>query len=237
MIDWNQFEAFTFDCYGTLIDWETGILNGTRPVLAAHGISLSDDELLETFAEFETYVELSVCPVCAPMLTYKEVLTLVLFRFSQKYGFELAPEQTVALRNSLQDWPAFPDSAEALKKLKTKKKLGILSNVDDNLFAYSAQKLEVEFDWVVTAEQVGSYKPSHNNFEKMLERLQLPKGKVLHVAQSLHHDHKPAKDLGFTTVWINRRKDKGGFGATAPQSANPDMEFPDMKSFAQAVVG
>ena len=166
MIDWNQFEAFTFDCYGTLIDWETGILNGIKPVLAAHAIDLSDDEILETFAQFETHVELAVCPVCEPMLTYKEVLTLVLFRFSQKYGFQLTPEQMVALRNSLQDWPAFPDSAEALNALKTNKKLGILSNVDDNLFAYSAQKLGVEFDWVVTAEQAGSYKPSHNNFKK-----------------------------------------------------------------------
>jgi len=237
MIDWDQFEAFTFDCYGTLIDWESGILNGIRPVLAAHGISLGDDEILETFAQFETHTELSVCPICQPMLTYKETLTIVLFRFGQKYGFQLPPEQIVALRNSLKDWPAFPDSSDALKALKTKKKLGILSNVDDNLFAYSAEKLQVEFDWVVTAEQVGSYKPSPNNFEKLLERLQMPRERVLHVAQSLHHDHKPAKELGFSTVWINRRANKGGFGATAPQTAEPDVEFPDMKSFARAVMG
>jgi 2-haloacid dehalogenase len=236
MSDWDRFVALTFDCYGTLIDWETGIINGLRPVLSAHNIDLSDDELLETYAELETFTELSIVPICEPMLTYKEVLTIVLFRFAQKYGFQPTPEEMVNLRNSLKDWPAFPDSAESLKALKEKFKLGVLSNVDDNLFAYSNLKLKVNFDWVITAEQVGSYKPTHRNFEVMLERLQLPKERILHVAQSLHHDHKPAKDLGFTTFWIDRRKNVGGFGATAPQKAEPDFEAPDMKTFTEIVL-
>jgi 2-haloacid dehalogenase len=236
MTNWDQFEALTFDCYGTLIDWETGILNGIKPVLSAHNVQLSDDAILETFAELETYTELSITPLCEPMLTYKEVLTIVLFRFAQKYEFQPTPEEMVYLRNSQKDWPAFPDSAEALKALEKKFKLVILSNVDDNLFRYSEEKLQVQFDWVITAEQVGSYKPSHHNFEVMLDKLKLPKERILHVAQSLHHDHKPAKELGFTTFWINRRKDVGGFGATAPQTANPDFEAPDMKSFAEVVM-
>ncbi len=236
MINWDQFEAFTFDCYGTLIDWETGILNGIRPVLSEHGIQLSDDEILETFAELETYAELSITPLCEPMLTYKEVLTVVLIGFGQKYGFQPTPEQMVSLRNSQKDWPAFSDSADALKALKKKWKLGILSNVDDNLFKYSEKKLQIEFDWIITAERIGSYKPTLRNFEVMLDQLKLPKEHVLHVAQSLHHDHRPAKELGFTTVWINRRKNIGGFGATAPEEAKPDLEVPDMKSFVEVVI-
>jgi 2-haloacid dehalogenase len=234
MINWDQFEAMTFDCYGTLIDWETGILNCLKPVLKAHGKELGDEKILEDFAEFETRMELSVVPQCEPFLTYKEVLTLVFVELAQKYDFRPTPEEMVSLRNSLQNWPAFSDSTEALLALKRKWKLGILSNVDDNLFAYSAKRLKVDFDWVVTAEQIGSFKPSLRNFEVMLSRLKLPKERVLHVAQSLHHDHRPAKEMGFTTVWINRRKDKQGHGATIPAEAKPDFEVPDMKSLVAA---
>jgi 2-haloacid dehalogenase len=171
MLNWDKFEALTFDCYGTLIDWEGGILAGLKPLISAHQLDLSDDELLELFGELEVYAELTLSPQCNPPLTYKEVLTVVANGFCQRMGIKPSPEELVSLRNSVKDWPAFPDSVDALKALKKRWKLGILSNIDDNLFAFSAQKLQMEFDWVITAEQIGSYKPTHRNFEVMLERL------------------------------------------------------------------
>lgn len=237
MLNWDQFEALTFDCYGTLIDWEAGILGGIKPLVAAHQLEMTDDEILELFGELEVYAELTVSPQCNPHLTYKEVLTVVANGFCQRVGITPTPEEMVSLRNSVQNWPAFPDSVEALKALKKRWKLGILSNIDDNLFAFSAEKLQMAFDWVITAEQVGSYKPHHGHFEVMLERSGLPKEKILHVAQSLHHDIRPANDLGWTTVWINRRAGKEGAGATAPAQATPDFEVPDLRSLVEAIEG
>jgi len=237
MLNWDQFEALTFDCYGTLIDWEAGILGGIKPLVAAHQLDMTDDEILHLFGELEVYAELTLSPQCNPPLTYKEVLTVVASGFCQRVGITPTAEEIVSLRNSVQNWPAFPDTVEALKALKKRWKLGILSNIDDNLFAFSAKKLQVEFDWVITAQQVGSYKPSHRNFEVMLERLGLPKEKILHVAQSLHHDIRPANEIGLTTVWVNRRAGKEGSGATAAAEAQPDFEVPDLRSLVEAVEG
>lgn len=235
MLNWDQFEALTFDCYGTLIDWEGGILAALKPLISAHQLDFSDNELLELFGELEVYAELTLSPQCNPPLTYKEVLMVVANGFCQRLGIKASAEELVSLRNSVKDWPAFPDSVDALKALKKRWKLGILSNIDDNLFAFSAQKLQMEFDWLITAEQIGSYKPTARNFEVMLERLGLPKEKILHVAQSLHHDIRPANEIGLTTVWINRRADKEGFGATAAAEAQPDFEVPDLKSLVEAI--
>lgn len=231
MLNLKEFDVLTFDCYGTLIDWEAGILLGVRPVLDARGILATDDEILEVFAEKETFVELELNPLCKPPLPYKEVLTLTMAEMAKSFGFVPTVEELVALRNSLQHWPVFADSVEALKVLKSRFKLGVLSNVDDDLFAFSNKKLQVEFDWVVTAEQVGSYKPNHRNFEVMLERVGLPMERILHVAQSLHHDIRPASELGFDTVWINRRGTRPGAGATAPAVAMPDLELPSLQAF------
>jgi len=132
------------------------------------------------------------------------------------------------------DWPAFPDSADALARLKTRFRLGVITNCDDDLFAGSNARLGVAFDWVVTAQSVGRYKPDPRNFTVAFERLGLPPRRVLHVAQSLFHDHVPAKRLGLSTVWIDRRHDRAGFGATPPADATPDATFPDMASFAEA---
>ena len=132
------------------------------------------------------------------------------------------------------DWVPFSDTVNALKKLKAKFKLAILSNVDDDLFAISAKHLKVKFDYIITAEQIRSYKPSLNNFKFAIKKIGIPKDKILHIAQSLYHDIAPAKELGLSTIWINRRNGKEGFGATPPASAKPDMEFPDLKSLASA---
>ena len=132
------------------------------------------------------------------------------------------------------DWPAFADSPAALARLKTRFRLGVLTNCDDDLFAASNRRLGVEFDWIVTAQQARGYKPDPRNFEMLFERLGLPRERILHVAQSLYHDHVPAKALGLTTVWIDRRHDRPGAGATPPAEAQPDLTFPDMASFAAA---
>lgn len=228
MIDFSQYEALTFDCYGTLIDWESGIWGALQPVLAAHGVTAEREAALERFGRLESAAE------AGPYQTYRIVLGGVLAGLGSEMGFTPSAAEQAVFGGSVEAWPAFADSAAALKALKTRYKLGILSNVDDDLFAFSNRKLDVAFDWIVTAQQARSYKPSHNNFHLAFQRLGLPREKILHVAQSLFHDHAPAKQLGLTTVWINRRGGKAGWGATPAAQAQPDLELPDLRSLAQA---
>ena len=227
-LDFSRFEALTFDCYGTLIDWEAGILAGLRPVLAARGAEPADDELLEVYAGFEAAAE------AGPYLRYREVLGRCLRQAAARYGVDPDDEEVTAFSDSVGEWPAFPDSSAALARLQGRFRLGVITNCDDDLFARSAGRLRTVFDWVVTAQSVGSYKPDPRNFEMAFERLALPRERILHVAQGLFHDHVPAKRLGLTTVWIDRRHDRPGFGATPPADVEPDATFPDMASFATA---
>jgi 2-haloalkanoic acid dehalogenase, type II len=227
-IDFGRFEALTFDCYGTLIDWETGILAGLRRALGGQDAQPSDDELLERYSRAEARTE------AGPYLRYREVLACCLREVCRHDGVEPSDQAAAAFGASVADWPAFPDSAAALARLKTRFRLGVITNCDDDLFASSNARLGVEFDWVVTAQSVGSYKPNPRNFTVAFERLGLPRERILHVAQSLFHDHVPAKRLGLSTAWIDRRHDRPGFGATRPAEARPDATFPDMASFAEA---
>jgi len=219
-------EILSFDCYGTLIDWETGLLSALAPVLARHGRSVPDEELLETFATLEVGAEQS------PYRAYEVVLREVVEGLGRRFGFAPDEAERGVLAASLGDWPAFPDTRDALLALKTRYRLAIISNIDDDLFARTARVLGVEFDWVVTARQVGSYKPSLENFRQSLARFGAPSDKVLHVAQSLYHDIAPAKSLGLSTVWVNRRRGRPGHGATAPATVRPDVEVPDLRSLA-----
>ena len=148
-------------------------------------------------------------------------------------GVEPGADAVAAFSGSVADWPAFPDSAAALARLKERFKLGVVTNCDDDLFAASNRRLGVEFDWIVTAEQVGAYKPDERVFHVAFERLGLPRERILHVAQSLFHDHVPAKRLGLATAWIDRRRGRPGAGATPPAEASPDLAVPDMASFAE----
>ena len=219
-IDYDAFDALTFDCYGTLIDWETGILTA----LAPH----SAEDLLERFARHEARLE------AGPYLPYKDVLAGCLRGLGEELGFEPTDEEARAFGQSVKDWPAFEDSPEALAALKRRFKLAVITNCDDDLFAASNRRLGVEFDHVITAQQARGYKPRIENFELAFERIDVPRERILHVAQSLFHDHVPAKRLGMTTVWIDRRQDKPGGGATPPADARPDATFPDLRSFAAA---
>lgn len=226
MLDFDRYTHLTFDCYGTLIDWERGILAALQPVLAGHGVALTDDQVLELFGELESAVE------AGPYRRYREVLATVLDGFGARLGFTPGAAEREAFGGSVVDWPAFPDSVEALRALGRRYKLVILSNVDDDLFAGSARRLGADFADVITAQQVGSYKPNRRNFQVALERLAVPSGQILHVAQSLFHDIVPAQEVGLTTVWVNRRHDRPGFGATPAADARPDLEVPDLRTLA-----
>jgi 2-haloacid dehalogenase len=230
-LDYGAFEALTFDCYGTLIDWEAGILAGLRATLDPAGVAPSDDELLERYSAAEAALE------AGPYLRYRDVLGRGLQDVAAAFGVRPAPSAVAAFGGSVADWPAFPDSAAALARLKGRFRLGVLTNCDDDLFAASARRLGIEFDWVVTAQQAGGYKPRRENFELLLERVGLPRERILHVAQSLFHDHLPARAMGLSTVWIDRRHDRPGFGATPPAEVTPDATFPDMATFAAAAAG
>jgi 2-haloacid dehalogenase len=224
--DFRPFDALTFDCYGTLIDWESGILSALRQVLAPRGLSPGDDELLERYAAHEAVAE------SGPYLRYREVLGRSLQGVCADLGVEPTDRDVVRFSASVGDWPAFPDSVASLARLHGRFKVGVITNCDDDLFALSAQRLGVVFDWVVTAQQVGSYKPDPANFAFAFERIDVPRERILHVAQSLFHDHVPAKALGMTTAWIDRRHDKPGHGATPAAEAAPDLVAPSMAAFA-----
>ncbi len=222
----NEFEYVTFDCYGTLIDWETGIARALRVALGKHASDVHDEELLASFARHEAAAE------AGPYLPYRSVLTRAAEGVAGDLQMNLPPGAAATFAGSVGDWPAFSDSADALRHLHERFRLGVITNCDDDLFARSKKRLRVDFDWVVTAQQAGSYKPDPHNFEVAFERIGLPRARILHVAQSLFHDHVPAKRLGLSTVWINRRHDRPGSGATPAAWATPDLELPDMVSLA-----
>jgi 2-haloacid dehalogenase len=225
-MDFSQFECLTFDCYGTLIDWETGILTSLKPILEGHHRQLSHDAVLELYGTIEAQIE------SGDYLPYRLVLQRVTQRLGARLSFPLYEGEATALAESLKHWPPFPDTVDALKRLKSRFKLAIISNTDDDLFAETAKLLEVRFDYVITAQQVKSYKPSHRNFERALEVIGLPKEKVLHCAQSVFHDIVPAKKLGIANVWVNRRAGKQGGGATKVATETPDATVASMKELA-----
>jgi 2-haloacid dehalogenase len=229
-IDFARFDALTFDCYGTLIDWEAGISRGLTALLSAHGLAPDTEELLGRYAGHEAALE------AGPYRRYREILAEAGRRVGRDYGVEPGEDEVVAFAASVGEWPAFPDSAEALARLKTRFRLGVITNCDDDLFALSNRRLGVTFDWIVTAQQAGGYKPDARNFELAFERMDVPRERILHVAQSLFHDHVTAKALGMTTVWIDRRHDRPGSGATPPAAATPDLVLPDMASLAEAAL-
>jgi 2-haloalkanoic acid dehalogenase type II len=234
-MDLTEYDALSFDCYGTLIDWEAGLAAVLGPWAHRQQAALSDEDLLAAYSGHEAEVEAQ-----CPHLTYPDVLSESFRRTGATLGVAVSDEDAAALGGSVGDWPAFPDSAEALARLKRRYRLIILSNVDRAGFAASNRRLGVQFDAILTAQDIGSYKPDPANFDALLSRIDelgIPRGRLLHVAQSLFHDHVPAKAKGLPTVWINRRQDRSGWGATpAPEApVRPDAEFPSMAAFADAV--
>ena len=224
-MDLTRFDALTFDCYGTLIDWERGILAALKPWTRRHGVACDDEYLLGRYAAAEAEAEKGA------WRPYREVLATVLETLARDLGARVDPEDRDLLARSVGDWPPFSDTVASLAALAKRYRLAIVSNIDDALFVETANRqLKTRFDQVITAEQVRSYKPGHAHFHEALKRLGLPRERVLHVAQSLYHDIAPARALGFSTVWVNRRAGRAGSGATPPAGAKPDLEIFDLDS-------
>jgi 2-haloalkanoic acid dehalogenase type II len=234
-MDLTDYDALSFDCYGTLIDWEAGLAAVLGPWARQQRLGLSDEELLASYSGNEAQVEDE-----RPELLYPDVLSESFRRTARDLGVDVSDADAAALGASVPDWPAFPDSTEAMTRLRGRYRLIILSNIDRASFAASNRRLGVEFDAVLTAQDIGSYKPNPANFDALLTRvdeLGVPRERLLHVAQSLFHDHVPAKAKGLSTIWIDRRRDREGWGATpAPAvGVQPDAEYPSMAAFADAV--
>jgi 2-haloacid dehalogenase len=228
-IDFSRFTTISFDCYGTLIDWEAGILPVLRSVLANHGQSLADAAILELYGEFEAEAE------SGPYQSYREVLQSVVRSFAKRLQFEATSAEIHSLHESVHAWPAFPDTVAALRELHKRLKLVVISNIDDDLFAETRKHLGVEFDGVITAQQARSYKPSVNNFQIALRRLALSPDRLLHAAQSVYHDVVPARSLGISTAWVNRKSARPGIGAVRASDGRPDLEVPDLASLVEIV--
>ncbi len=233
-LDLTAFEALSFDCYGTLIDWEAGIAAVIGPWARRHDPALTDEEVLVVYAQQEAAVLRET-----PAILYPDALREAFRGTGAALGLPVSEADADALGTSVPDWPAFDDSVEALRILQRHYRLIILSNVDREGFAASNRRLVVTFDDILTAEDIGSYKPDPANFaalESRIEALGL-QGRVLHVAQSLFHDHVPAQKVGLPGVWINRRHDRPGWGATPDPRADirPDAEHPSLIAFARAV--
>ena len=230
----RDFTTLTFDCYGTLIDWESGIHTALLPLIARSGKAMTRDAALENFARRESAQEHDT-----PDMIYSDLLAHVHARLAAEWGVAPDPAADRAFGASVPDWPAFPDSAEALAYLKQHYKLVILSNVDRVSFAGSNKRLGVVFDAIYTAQDIGSYKPDVRNFHYMLAHLAergIKPAQILHTAQSLFHDHGPAKQVGLTSCWIDRRHDAAGWGATMapPKGAAYEFRFTSMAALAEA---
>ena len=228
-MNWQKIEWLSFDCYGTLIDWESGILGYLRPLLRSKGCDASDSQILNLYSEFEPSEQ------SGTYRSYREVLAEVMRRYATELKFEVSTAEAAGLADSIADWKPFPDTVSGLRKLKSQYKLAILSNIDDDLFALTATHLEVPFDLVVTAQQVRSYKPSRRNFETLLDRIGTSRDRLVHAAESLYHDVAPARELGIATVWVNRRQGKAA-AATRLTDAKPDLEVASIAELARSAV-
>jgi 2-haloacid dehalogenase len=228
MLNFTQFRLLSFDCYGTLIDWETGIFSALHPILAAHGKTVPDAEILRLYSELESEAEQG------EFHPYREVLQSVVRGFGDRLGFEPSDSEIRSLPDSMPNWPPFADTVAALGTLKTRYQLAIISNVDDDLFAPTARRLQIPFDYVITAQQARAYKPSLQIFKLAQQRTGAAPEKWLHVAQSVYHDVIPARSLGIASVWVNRPSSRPGSGASKAASGQPDLEVPDLKTLAQS---
>ncbi|SAK56266.1 haloacid dehalogenase [Caballeronia hypogeia] len=228
------FKALTFDCYGTLIDWEAGIAAGLASLTARLDPSITRDEVLEAHARHEAHQQRMT-----PEMPYDRLLAVVYKRLAEEWRVAHTSDEAVAYGQTVGDWPAFPDSASTLQYLKKYFRLVVVSNVDNASFMRSNEKLAVEFDAVVTAEDVGSYKPSRRNFDylfEVLSALGIDKAETLHIADSNYHDHQPAAQFGLRSCWIFRRFEQRGFGATVRTFTEPavDFKFTSMAQLVQA---
>lgn len=233
-LDFGRFEVLTFDCYGTLINWEDGLLLCLHRILAEHGKDIDLDKnkatgdatILQLYGDFEARAEQG------EYRRYREILQLVVRRFGEEFGFAPTEKEVRALSDSLPKWKPWSDTVSALRELQKRFRLAIISNIDDDLFAATRPQLEVKFDHVITAQQAQAYKPSLQIFELALSRIGVPAHRVLHVAQSVYHDVVPAKSLGLATVWVNRPSARTGVGAVKAVEGKPDLQVSSLAELA-----
>ncbi len=233
-MNFDGIRALTFDCYGTLIDWESGILGVLNPWAKRNSVSVSDEELLADFAEFEP-----ACEHQTPDALYPDILRAVFRRIATRHDIAFVQSDADHFAMSVGAWCPFPDTVAALARLKRRFKLAIVSNVDAKSISRSVSLLQTEFDAIVTAEEVGVYKPDHRMFHRAfakLGELGVERGEIVHIAQSLYHDHVPAKALGMKTVWVDRNASATG-GATRTPDADvfPDLTVRTLAEFADVV--
>jgi 2-haloacid dehalogenase len=226
MLDFTRFEILTFDCYGTLINWEEGILRCLRLILTAHSKEADEVTILRLYGDFEARAE------SGEYRSYRDVMQSVVGEFGKQFGFAPDVQESRSLAESLKEWQPWPDTLDALRVLSSRFRLAIISNVDDDLFAATRPQLEVDFAQIVTAEQARAYKPSSKIFELALSRIGVPAHRVLHVGQSLYHDVIPAQSLGLATVWVNRPSARRGVGAVKEAAACPDLQVGSLAELA-----
>ena len=227
VLNFNRYEWLSFDCYGTLVDWETGISDAVAGVFALHGIRKTREQILALFADAEPKVQMS-----GEFLEYRRMLRDVMEIMAWEASVRLPGPEANCLADSMPRWPIFPDASEALQDLQGRYKLAVISNVDDDLFQQSERALGIKFDALITSQQAGSYKPAQRNFEVAQERMGVEKGKWLHIGESLYHDIGPANLLGIDSVWVNR-PDRGG--GTRTTDAVPSLEVPDLTALTRLV--
>lgn len=226
----DSIRLITFDCYGTLIDWEEGMLRSLRKLFSRDGRRISDLELLEQYGEAEAELE------SGSYLPYRQVLSETVQELGRRMGVTISSEDGANFAESLREWEPFPDTVAALQALARRFRLGIISNVDDDLFAATQKKLQAPFAMIVTAQQVQSYKPSLKNFQEALRRSGLRNEEVLHAGQSVYHDIVPASFLGIASVWVNRPSIRPGAGATRAATAQPTVEVRDLAGLADLLL-
>ena len=228
MLDFSRFEILTFDCYGTLINWEDGILRCLHRILAAHGKDTDDVTILQLYGDFEAHAEQGAYRL------YRDVLQSVVRQFGEQLGFTPTEPEAHSLPESLPNWKPWSDTVSALFELQSRFRLAVVSNTDDDLFAATQPQLGVEFDQVITAQQAHAYKPSLKIFELALNRVGVPAHRILHVGQSVYHDVLPAQSLGLATVWVNRPSARAGIGAVKAADARPDLQVSSLAELAAA---
>jgi 2-haloacid dehalogenase len=226
MLDFTRFEVLTFDCYGTLINWEDGILTCLHRILRTHKQDVDDATILRLYGDFEAQAEQG------EYRRYREVLKSVVRQFGDEFGFAPTELEVNSLPESLAEWKPWPDTVSALRNLQSRFRMAIISNVDDDLFAATLPKLGAQFDQIITAQQAGAYKPSLKMFELALSRVGAPAQKILHVGQSIYHDVIPAQSLGISTVWVNRPSPRSGIGAVKAAEGHPDLQVSSLAELA-----
>jgi 2-haloacid dehalogenase len=228
MLDFSRFQVLTFDCYGTLINWEEGIFRALRLVFAAHGRTPDDSTILTLYGEFEANAEQG------EYRCYRDVLAQVVRDFGKQFEFSPTASEVSSLAESLPSWKPWPDTVDALRKLRSRFRLAIISNIDDDLFSATRHQLGVELDHTITAQQARAYKPSSKIFQLALSRLGVPSTRILHVGQSIYHDVIPAQSLGLATVWVNRPSRRSNVGAVRAAEGHPDLQVSSLADLAEA---